>query len=122
MDHLSHENVYAYGGLELATFITRLFSIEDYWCRTMFVGKNDSRSVMSRATYKHICVALLLYPCYDHETAFVDPLWHRRIMMEHIQRNATTMAVPIGVVSSVEGTIRSKGRTAARTYMKSKPV
>lgn len=86
------------------------------------MGNNDFRSVTSRDTYKLIPAALRFYLCYDHETAVVDRLSHSHLKMEHFQRNAATMAVPTSVISFDENTIRCKGRTLARTFMKTKPV
>lgn len=71
--------------------------------------------------FRNIRANLKFYTYYCHDTAVVDPLWHSRFMRRHFMKNAAAVAAPTGVSSLDENTIRTKGRTAARTYVKSKP-
>lgn len=96
--------------------------LKDYWHKSDILGNPFFKKTMSRDTFLIIRSALRLYASYDSDVAVVDPLWHSRQILEHFLRNTATLAVPIGVSSADENTIRCKGRTAARSYMKSKPV
>lgn len=116
------DELYAYIGLELATSISKLNELDDYWNSKVFLGQEDFKRVMPRDLFRNIRSSLQLYPNYDPEIATVDPLWHSRVMLEHFTRNASNVAVPFGVTSLDENTVRCKGRTSARCYMKSKPV
>lgn len=77
---------------------------------------------MGRERFLDTRASLKFYPQYNYDIAVADPFWYSRIMLEHFQKNAASVAVPTGVSSLDENTIRSKGRTVARSYMKSKPV
>ncbi|OWZ21004.1 hypothetical protein PHMEG_0004525 [Phytophthora megakarya] len=50
-----------------------------------------------------------------------DPLWHSRRLVAQIQKKFAVIAVPVGAVSLDERTVRTKARSAARTYLPSKP-
>lgn len=90
--------------------------------RSALLGNDLFKGTMSRYQFLLIRACLQLYPKYEPDFTNVDPLWHQLYLLEHVQQNDATMAVPTGVSSLEENTIRCKGRTAARTYMKSKPV
>lgn len=92
------------------------------WSKKQFAGLEDCCAVMGRNRFKRIRSALRFYPSYDHYVAVRDPLWHSRLILQHLRRNCVKVAVPIGLMAYDENTIRCKGRTAARSYMKSKPI
>lgn len=119
---ITEKKLYAYVGLELAMSILRLSEIRDYWKQTMFEGHSDFSRVMSRDDFQNIRGSLRFYPFYDSPIATKDPLWHSRLMLEHFMKNCSRIAVPYGVSSLDENTVRCKARTLARSYMKSKPV
>ena len=119
---LCSEELYAYVGLEIATSINKFNELREYWASRCFVGNADFRRVMSRDKFQTIRASLRFYPAYDHSVAVADPLWHSRNQQEHFMGNASSVAVPVGVSSLDENTIRCKARTSARSYMKSKPV
>lgn len=119
---LRMDEILAYLGLELATSVHCLNRLKDYWCTSDLMGISFFKKVMGRDAFLNIRAALRTYADYDPDVATVDPLWHSRPILQHFARNAATLAVPIGVSSLDENTIRCKGRTAARSYMKSKPV
>ncbi|KUF83394.1 hypothetical protein AM587_10001336 [Phytophthora nicotianae] len=50
-----------------------------------------------------------------------DPLWHSRILLRHIQRKFADVAIPYGVSSLDENSIRTKARTAAKSFIPTKP-
>lgn len=90
----------------------------------MFCGHLDQNllQICHMMSFQGIRVSLRLYPEYDYYLATIDPLWHSRYVLNHFQKNCTSFAVPMGVMSYDESTIRCKGRTVAQTFMKSKPV
>ena len=102
--------------------LIRLNDISDYWAKGMFLGHADFMHVMSRDDFESIRGSLKFYPAYDGTLALVDPLWHSRLILEHFMKQCATVAVPRGVSSLDENTIRCKARTSARTFMKSKPT
>lgn len=65
---------------------------------------------------------LQLYPRYNYYEAIVDTLWNSRAMTENFLNNCTSLSGSLGVSSVDENKIRCKGRTAAHSYMKSKPM
>ena len=89
--------------------------------KEIFLGNYDIQKIMSRNEFEKIRANLCHYPFYDRVVALNDPLWHSRAMMRHFQKNCATIAVPIGVSSLDEATIRSKGRNRAITYIANKP-
>ncbi|ETL79044.1 hypothetical protein L917_20251 [Phytophthora nicotianae] len=50
-----------------------------------------------------------------------DPLWHSRILLRHIQRKFADVAIPYDVSSLDENSIRTKARTAAKSFIPTKP-
>ena len=113
----------AYLGLELAMSITQFNAIEEYWQQGMFCGSSDFKNVMSRDDFMAICGSVNLRDpdSYNHDEASADPLCHTRKMMEHLEKNIATIAVPVGTSALDENTARTKARTRARSYMPNKP-
>ena len=120
--NLSVSKFNAYLGLEIAMSFMHCNNIYDYWSSKRFLGSRDIPQVMSRNTFTKIRSSVKLYPKYLHDVAANDPLWHSRIILQHFIKNASKIAVPDGPVAIDENTIRCKGRTRAKTYMKNKPV
>lgn len=77
---------------------------------------------MSRNDFETIRGSLKFNPEYNPDDAMNNPLWHSRQILHHFMVNASNIAVPCGVLSLDENTLRCKSRTQARTYMKSKPT
>ena len=119
---LSKSSFNSYLGLEIAMSFMHCNDIYDYWSSKQFLGSRDIPRVMSRNKFTQIRSCVKLYPTYNHDVAVSDPLWHSRIILEHFIKNASNIAVPDGPVAIDENTIRCKGRTKAKTYMKNKPV
>ena len=119
---LSVSKFNAYLGLEIAMSLTHCNNIYDYWSGKRFFGSRDIPKVMKRNDFTNIRSNVKLYPTYVHDIATNDPLWHSRIILENFIRNAVKIAVPDGPFAIDENTIRCKGRTRAKTYMKNKPI
>lgn len=75
----------------------------------------DFNSVMSRDRSMAIWASLRVYESYSHNIAVCNLLWHSRLMMDHMRYNAASVAVPTGVLSFDEITVRCNGRTTAKT-------
>lgn len=116
------EELLAYIGLELATFLHRLNRLRDYWCHSEMMEVPFSNVIMSRDDLLRIRASLRSYATYNLNVALACPLRHSSQLLEDFARNVATLAVLVGVSSLDDSTIRCKGRTAAQTYMKSKPV
>ena len=121
-DAINEKKLMAYVGIEIAMSIVQLSEIREYWATNMFGGHHDFGKVMSRTDFQCIRGSLKIYPFYDGEVAKKDPLWHSRTMFQHFMKASARIAVPCGVSTLDENTIRCKARTLERTYLKSKPV
>lgn len=104
----------AYIGLELAMSIIRINDIKNYWRSDMFCGQRDFQETMSRENFMNIRSNLVLRDPnqYDHEVASADPLWTCRALLEHFQKNISTIAVPTGTSALDEAGVRTKARYA----------
>lgn len=113
----------AYIGLELATSLVSVNDLKDYWCKEMFSGQVDFKTTMGRDEFLEIRRNIVLcHPnSYDHVVASNDPIWHSRKMLEHIQKNCATIAVPLGSSALDEAGFRTKARTNASSYIPNKP-
>ena len=113
----------AYMGLEMAMSIIKINDLKHYWRRDMFAGHPDFVSVMSRDDFLSIRANVVLRDSttYTHEEASTDPLWHSRKFMEHFQKNASKIAVPMGTSALDEASVRTKARTKARSFIANKP-
>lgn len=72
----------------------------------MFYGQIYFKRVLSRDNFLKIKSLLQLYPNYSHEEPVSDPLWNSREFTGHFLRNTTSVAVPSGVNSIDENTVR----------------
>lgn len=112
--------VYAYIGSEIEASLTKVAYFQDMWRK--IPGLEDFQAVMGRDQFKSIRSALLFYPGYDHDFSMKYPLRYSRLILQHLRRNCVAVAVTTGVPAFDENTIRCKGGTAARSYIKRKPV
>ena len=87
-----------YVGLELATSLVSLNTLQGYWSNKMFCGQADFKDTMPRDLFLLIRSNIVLCPpsTYDHDEASKDPIWHSRKMLEHFQKNIAKVAVPLG--------------------------
>lgn len=89
----------------------------------MFMGNRDFKEVMGRARFKQVRATFCTYPHYDLVKAAENPKKHSDTVLEHLAKNCSSIAVPIGVTSLDENSVRCKGgRTSVRSYIKRKPV
>ncbi|KAE9259551.1 hypothetical protein PR003_g34740, partial [Phytophthora rubi] len=99
----------AYLGLENAMSICPLNEIAEFWSERRFLGQQAFIETMSRNRFQQIRGALALHrpqlPSFDKER---DPLWRCRGIMEHFQQRFAEFAVPTGVSSIDEMTVRTK--------------
>ncbi|KAG6946028.1 hypothetical protein JG688_00016250 [Phytophthora aleatoria] len=51
----------------------------------------------------------------------MDPLWHSRDLLRHIQGTFAEVTVSVGAASPDENTVRTIARSPAQTYLPSKP-
>jgi hypothetical protein len=78
---------------------------------------------MSRDKFQKIR-ASLQFRCratVTHLEKVQDPLWFSRVLLQHLQRNCATVAVPKATSALDENSAAYKGRSKARSYMPSKP-
>lgn len=66
--------------------------------------------------------ALKVYTQYDHNSVTADSLAESRMVLDHFMKNSTEVAAPPGVLSLDEATQWTKFRSAAISYIPSKPV
>lgn len=88
----------------------------------MFLGTRDFSNVLSRNDFSDIRRCIRIYPSYDNDIAARDPLWHSRVIMNAFFRSAANIAVPTGVQTFDEISVRCSARTMAKTYMPNKPI
>ena len=102
----------AYVGLELVTSLVSVNDLKDYWSNEMFSGQADFKTTMGRDDFLEIRRNIVLCPpgAYDHGVASTDPIWHSYKMMEHIQKNSASIAVPMGSSALDEAGVRTKAR------------
>ncbi|POM59005.1 Hypothetical protein PHPALM_36271 [Phytophthora palmivora] len=113
----------AYIGLEIATSLCPLNRLRDYSSTNDLYGHHIFRSTMQRDLLLGIRAALTLHPIdtVSEEVKTRDPLWHCRSILNNILKKCASLAVPNGVSALDESSIRTKARSAARTYIPSKP-
>ncbi|RLN74357.1 hypothetical protein BBJ28_00008624 [Nothophytophthora sp. Chile5] len=113
----------AYVGLELAMSICAISDISEFWSERRFLRQADFGDTMARSRFQAIRSGLKLHPPDQAAGAQrgQDPLWHSRWLLEHFQKKFTELAVPVGVSSLDECTVRTKARTGAKSYLPSKP-
>lgn len=113
----------AYIGLEIAMSIIPVTEIKELWSQKVFLGQSDFGVTMARSRFESIHARLQVHapgsvPVARREQ---DPLWHSRRLMAQIQHKFASIAVPVGAVSLDENTVQTKARSAAKTFMPSKP-
>ncbi|KAE9001595.1 hypothetical protein PF005_g13587 [Phytophthora fragariae] len=113
----------AYIGLEIAMSFNPVTEIKELWSQKLFMGQSDFAFTMARSRFESIRSRFQVHaprsvPVDQRE---LNPLWHSRRLMSQIQQNFASIAVPIGAVSLDENTVRTKARSAAKTYLPSKP-
>ncbi|KAG6618914.1 Chromosome transmission fidelity protein 8 [Phytophthora cinnamomi] len=101
----------AYIGLEIAMSFNPFTEIKDF---AATVGRNRFESIRARFQV-HAPGSVSV------ERREEDPLWHSRRLMALIQAKLAAIAVPVGAESLDENTVRTNARSAAKTYMPSKP-
>lgn len=111
----------AYIGLELAMSVCPLNNIGEFWCEKTFIGQRDFASTMSRNRFQSIRSRVKFHPLDATAGNGADPLWHSRILMEHMQTKFVEMATPFGTSSLDENSVRTKARTRAKSFIPSKP-
>ncbi|KAE9041166.1 hypothetical protein PR003_g12877 [Phytophthora rubi] len=97
--------------------------IKELWSQKLFMGQSDFALTMARSRFESIRPRFQVHapgsvPVDQRE---LDPLWHSRRLMSQIKQKFASIAVPIGAVSLDENTVRTKARSAAKTYLPSKP-
>ncbi|OWZ01860.1 hypothetical protein PHMEG_00026682 [Phytophthora megakarya] len=113
----------AYIGLEMAMSLCKLNEISDYWSTKPFLRQVDFGEVMGRSRFQEIrgkvtvCAPDSVSPAEKDR----DPLWHTRYLLKHLQTQFAAMAVPVGVSSLDETSVRTTARTKAKSYIPSKP-
>ncbi|ETP37147.1 hypothetical protein F442_15026 [Phytophthora nicotianae P10297] len=119
---VSESEFNAYLGLEIGMSICPMNEIAEFWSDRRFLGQPAFIETMSRNGFKQIRVVLTFHlptvPGFDKER---DPLWRCRNMMDHFQKRFAEFAVPVGVSSLDEMTVRTKARTRAKSFLPSKP-
>lgn len=70
----------------------------------------------------HIRACILIYSSYDPGVEIGDPLRHSRKLLGKIVRNIVILGMPVETTTIEKSTMRLKGCTSARLYMKSKPL
>lgn len=119
---LTESEFNAYCGLEIAMSVCPLNEISEYWSDSRFLGQAAFIETMPRTRFQDIRAALQFHPPEDPTLDKLhDPLWHSRTILAHFQKRFAEFAVPTGVSSIDEMTVRTKARSRARTYMPSKP-
>ncbi|KAF4132759.1 Transposase IS4 [Phytophthora infestans] len=113
----------AYIGLEIATSLCPLNRLRDYWSTNELYGHPLFQSTMQRDLFLGIRAAITLHPTdtVPEEVKQRDPLWHCRSILNNILKKCALLAVPNGVSALDESSIRTKARSAARTFIPSKP-
>lgn len=79
-------------------------------------------AVMSRDCFMNIRSSLKFFRHYEPNLVSVDPSWHIHYLLEHFERNAASVIVPVGVIILDENTARCEGHTNAQSYTKLNPV
>ncbi|GMF45458.1 unnamed protein product [Phytophthora fragariaefolia] len=97
--------------------------MKELWSKEMFKGHPHFPLTMARNRFESIRGR---FPIHAPESVSVerrelDPLWHSRRLMTQIQQRFAAIVVHVGAVSLDENTVRTKARTAAKTFMPSKP-
>ena len=113
----------AHVGIEMVTSLVSVNDLKDYWSDEMFCGQADFKNTMSRDNVLHIrSNVVLCHPSlYDHHEASNDTIWYLWKMLEHVQKNIASVAVPFGSITLDEAGFRTKARTKARSYIPTKP-
>ncbi|KAF4131899.1 Transposase IS4 [Phytophthora infestans] len=78
---------------------------------------------MQRDLFLGIRAAITLHPTdmVPAEVKQRDPLWHCRSILNNILKKCTSLTVSDGVSALDDSSIRAKSRSAARTFIPSKP-
>jgi hypothetical protein len=96
--------------------------ITECWSDKRFLGQSAFVETMPRTRFQTIRAALTFHAPDDPRIDKVrDPLWYSRVLLAHFQKRFAEFAVPTGVSSIDEMTVRTKARSRARTHMPSKP-
>ncbi|OWY90838.1 hypothetical protein PHMEG_00040851, partial [Phytophthora megakarya] len=113
----------AYIGLEIAMSFNPVTAIKDLWSQKLYMGQSDFATTMARNRFETIRARFQVHApgSVPVERRELDPLWHSRRLMSQIQEKFATIAVPVGATSLDENTVRTKARSAAKTYLPSKP-
>ncbi|KAF4143098.1 Transposase IS4 [Phytophthora infestans] len=113
----------AFMGLEVAMGILPLTEIKDFWSKKNFLGQKDVAETMPRNRFECLRANIQLHAPNSATESYklMNPLWHSRDLLRHIQGQFAEIAVPTGAASFDESTVRAKARSLARTYMPSKP-
>lgn len=62
--------------LEIVTSLMNSNDLNDYWCSKLFFGNEEFKRVIGRDLFLKIRSSLKLYPTYNNDTTFLDPLLH----------------------------------------------
>ncbi|RLN37861.1 hypothetical protein BBJ28_00000464, partial [Nothophytophthora sp. Chile5] len=113
----------AYLGLEMAMSLCPMTDIKEFWSTKLFLGQRDISDTMSRSRFQSIRASLVVHPpeLLEEERLRQDPLWHSRNLLQHFQQKFASVAVPYGVSSLDENSVRTKARTRAKSFIPSKP-
>ncbi|KAG6944005.1 hypothetical protein JG688_00017319 [Phytophthora aleatoria] len=111
----------AYIGLELAMSICSLNDIAEFWSEKTFIDQRDFSDTMSRNRFQAIRARVKFHPLDATAGYGADPLWHSRVLMEHMQTKFAELAIPFGTSSLDENSVRTKARTRAKSFIPSKP-
>ena len=112
----------AFLGLEIAMSINPFNDITEYWNLKRFMGQDEFPYTMGRNRFQTIRGNLQLHHLEkDYNFDKRDPLWHSRFILSHFQKRFTEIAVPYGVTSFDESSVRTKAKSRAKSYMPSKP-
>jgi hypothetical protein len=111
----------AYIGLELAMSICPLNTISEFWSERRFLAQHDFSATMSCARFLCIRGRVKFHPLDATSGDGNDPLWHSRILTQHVQAKFAQVAVPYGTSSLDENSVRTKDRTRAKSFIPSKP-
>lgn len=85
------------------------------WSKT-FGGLEAFRAVMGRDQFKLIPSEIRFYPSYDPGVATKDPVWNRRLMLQHFGGNFVKVTVRTGVSDFEDNTKKYKSRTGSLSY------
>ncbi|GMF42257.1 unnamed protein product [Phytophthora fragariaefolia] len=110
----------AYIGFEIAMSFIPFTEMKELWSKEMFKGHPHFPLTMARNLFESIRGRFQIHAPESVSVGRreLDPLWHNRRLMT---QTFAAIAVPVGAVSLDANTVRTKARTAAKTFMPSKP-